>query len=136
MKLIRVMIGVQLFRLVGLTFLIESYRGNLPFSHGAPTGVGDAMIALTAPLIAYSLGRGGIKTWATALVWNALGITDLVYAITGGLLGLPDTQYVLTSYLVIVPTVFVPIAIILHIVTIVLLLRKGVVSTFTSRSAC
>ncbi len=96
--------------------------------------MGDLLVGLTAPLIAYSLKNGGVRTWGAAVAWNALGLADLVYVLSIGILSLPSTQFVLTSYLAIILLTGVPLAIILHITSIALLTTKGNSLVFAARS--
>ena len=113
---------VQVVRVIGVLFLFEYQRGNLPAVFAIPAGVGDVLVGLTAPIVALSLRKGGSLTLALALTWNALGLADLVYAVNIALLA--GANYVLTSYLGVIPAVFVPLAIVLHLATIVLLARQ------------
>ncbi len=131
-KLASALTLTQVWRIGGGLFLFEMLRGNLPAAFAIPAGVGDILMGVTAPFVALGLRRGGALTWATAIVWNALGITDLVYAVTLGLLA--GAGYVLASYLVVIPTVLVPAAITIHLVTIGTLLRKGVRLSFVARA--
>lgn len=115
---------VQTFRVGGAVFLFELQRGNLPTTFAIPAGIGDVLVGITAPIIALLLRKRTTVAWITAITWNALGITDLVYAFTLALLS--QAQYVLTSYLVIIPTFFVPLFVVLHVITILVLMRKQV----------
>ena len=112
---------VQVFRIIGALFLVEYQRGNLPAAFAIPAGLGDVLVGITVPVVALSLKRTGALGWGLALTWNALGLTDLVYGVSLGLL--VGATYVQTSYLVIVPVVFVPLAVILHLITMVQLSR-------------
>lgn len=110
--------------------MFELQRGNLPAVFAVPAGVGDFLVGLTAPLVAVSLLRKRkAVVWAAAITWNALGITDLVYAVTLGVLS--GQTYVQTSYLAVTLAFFVPLFIISHIITVLLLLRKDVKLGFT-----
>ncbi len=80
------------------------------------------MVGVTAPFVAALLRRGSVPRWSLAITWNALGLTDLAYAVPLGLL--TGAQYILTSYLVIIPALFVPLAILLHLATITILSRR------------
>jgi hypothetical protein len=118
-----ILIVVQVYRVGGVLFLFELQRGTLPATFAVPAGVGDILIGITAPLIGLALRSGGSIAWATAITWNALGIIDLIYAITLGVLS--QAQYILTSYLAVVPFFLVPLSIIIHIAAIIFLLQKG-----------
>ena len=120
-KYARIIIAIQLYRLVGLVFIIPLQNGNLPASFVIPAATGDTLTAITAPIIAYALGRGGPKTWAAALVWNALGLADLFNAVSlGSLTG--SSTYIFNNYAAIL--IGVTLGIILHITATILLLRK------------
>ena len=67
----RILIGIQIFRLIGLAFVSGLQNGTLPATFVIPASTGDALTAVTAPIVAFALGRGGMRTWAVALVWSA-----------------------------------------------------------------
>ena len=123
---------IQAFRVVGLLFLIEMFRGNLTAVFAGPTAVGDLLIGITAPVMALALRKGGARTWAIAITWQALGVTDLVYALTLGIIS-GGATYVLSSYLIVIPTVGVPIAFIVHFVAIRTLMKREVRAVFLAR---
>jgi len=113
-------------RVVGVTFLIVMAQGHLPAVFALPAGLGDIATGLAAPLVARRLARG---TGHTRAVWfNLLGILDLVVALSIGFLaGLgpwrpldvtPSTQPLALLPLTLIPTVAVPLAITLHIVSL------------------
>jgi len=121
----RFLIAVQVLRLIGLSLIPLLQNNTLPASFVIPTVIGDASTAVTAPIVAYSLGRGGPKTWAASLVWNGLGLADLFYAqtlayVTG------TTTYLFGSDPLILFGAY--LAAIFHIVTFILLLRKKTIS--------
>ena len=117
----RILIAIQIYRLIGLIFIVPLQNGNLPASFVIPAATGDALTGITAPIIAYALRKGGPKTWAAALVWNALGLADLFNAVSlGSLTG--SATYILNNLAFIL--VGVTLGIILHITATILLLRK------------
>jgi hypothetical protein len=98
-----------------------------------PAGLGDIAVGLAAPFVALRLMRG---TGRRRAVWfNVLGIVDLVVALTIGFLaGLgpwqvidvtPTTEALALVPLVLIPTVAVPVAISLHIVSLIKLRADG-----------
>jgi hypothetical protein len=114
-------------RVVGVTFLIVMAQGHLPAIFALPAGLGDIAAGLSAPFVARRLAHGGGRTRA---VWfNLFGILDLVVALSIGFLaGLgpwrplevtPSTEPLSLLPLALVPTVAVPLAIALHIVSLV-----------------
>jgi hypothetical protein len=121
----RVLVAVQVLRLIGLSLIPLLQNNTLPASFVIPTVIGDTSTAVTAPVIAYALGRGGPKTWATSLVWNSLGLADLFYAQTLAYLT-GATTYLFGSDLLIPFGAY--LAAIFHIVTFILLLRKKTIN--------
>jgi hypothetical protein len=112
-------------RIVGVTFLIVMALGGLPAIFALPAGLGDIAAGLAAPFVARRLARG---TGHTRAMWfNLFGILDLVVALSIGFLaGLgpwrplevtPATEPLSLLPLALVPTVAVPLAITLHIVS-------------------
>ena len=94
-----------------------------------PTGLGDFTIGLTAPRAARRLARG--KGRRDALWFTALGITNLVVAMTLGAL----TGYHLVNAgpsaltelpLALIPTAEVPLLFVFHLTSLAALLRPGV----------
>lgn len=79
---VRILIGIQTFRLIGLVFVTGLQKGTLPATFVIPASTGDTLTALTAPILAYAVGRGAMRTWGVALVWNALGLADLLNAVS------------------------------------------------------
>ena len=124
-RILQIIIGVQLYRLAGLSLI--SFSASLPSAFLIPTVVGDTLTAIFAPIIAFAIGRKkGPRTWAAALVWNVLGMVDLFYALTigslttaGGFVRANDPGVVIGAI----------IGVILHLTSIGLLLRKTNVST-------
>lgn len=120
------LIGVQIFRLMGYGFLSFYFLGLLPAAFAIPTGVGDVIIGLTAPVVAFLLIKGRAKN--LALIWNYLGIGDLALALTLGVLTYPRPIQLLPSNpsnelialfpLVMVPLFAVPLSILLHLFTL------------------
>jgi hypothetical protein len=120
----------HVLRVVGAVFLIAMAMGKLPAVFALPAGLGDVAVGISAPFIARRLARGD----RTGAVWfNVLGLLDLVVAVSLGFLaGLgpvrvidvsPSTADVAVLPLVLVPVVAVPLAMALHIRTLVRLRR-------------
>lgn len=123
-RLLRILIGIQVYRLAGLSLLL--YSSSLPSAFLVPTVIGDTLTALFAPVIAFAMGRKkGPRTWAAALVWNVLGMVDLFYALTIGSLTTAGSFVQANDPGVVVGAT---IGIVLHIISIGLLLRRTNVS--------
>jgi len=121
------LVGVQLYRVVGGgLFLIAWLQDDVPGEFALPAGIGDVTVGILAPLVALLIVRQGVERAGPVVVgWCALGITDLVVAVTGGFLTAPsafqqlaldEPNAAITSYpLVLIPTFAVPVSIVLHV---------------------
>lgn len=76
--------GVQLYRAIGVVFLIVLAQGQLPAHFALPAGWGDIAVGLTAPLLALALVRRIPGAVRLAFSWNVLGLLDLAVAISMG----------------------------------------------------
>jgi len=109
-------------RVVGMTFLLVMAQGHLPAIFALPAGLGDIAAGLAAPFVARRLAHATGRTGAVR--FHVLGILDLIVAgIIGFLLiGLvevtPSTAPLLLLPLALIPTVPVPLALALHIVSL------------------
>jgi hypothetical protein len=87
---------------------------------------GDALTAVFAPVIAVAVStKRGPRTWAAAIVWNALGMVDLFYALTLAMLTTAGSFILSNDQVVVVGAI---LGIILHIISIALLLRRETMS--------
>jgi len=119
-------IGFQLYRVLGVVFLVEWWLGALPAVFALPAGVGDVAIGIAAPSVAALIARGAPNARGAALRWNLFGIADLVAALTLGVLTVPGQLHLLSLDapnravtmlpLVLIPTILVPLSILLHLV--------------------
>lgn len=125
-------LGVQIFRVMGYGFLVFYALGLIPGEFAIPTGVGDMIVGLTAPFVAYLYAKKHARR--LAIWWNYLGIGDLALALTLGMSTYPRPFQVLTTSvsneqialfpLVMVPLFAVPLSILLHLFTL-RSLKKG-----------
>lgn len=124
------LIGVQLYRVVGIIFLIGWLNNEIPTALGPITALYDVTIGITAPILAFWVISPLTKRIiGIAQIWNVLGIMDFVYAITIGVLGAPHALRLLnltpdTSALGLLPLSFialwaVPLSILLHVISLV-----------------
>lgn len=127
--------GLQFYRALGVVFLVEWMRGALPGAFALPAGIGDVAIGLTAPFVAARIREGTPRARDAAILWNVLGIADLVVAATLGVLTTPGPLQLLaldasnvgliTLPLVLIPTIGVPFAILLHLIGLHRLIGRG-----------
>jgi hypothetical protein len=109
-------------RVVGVLFLIVMAQGHLPAAFALPAGLGDIAIGVSAPFVARRLARGNGR--AGAVRFNVFGILDLIVAGSIGFLLFrlvevtPSTAPLFVLPLALIPTVAVPLAIALHIVSL------------------
>ena len=75
---------VQSWRIAGFTFLALAAYGILPNLFALPAGWGDIAIGATAPFVA--LGLALSRHRKSFILWQILGITDLVAAVVLGTL--------------------------------------------------
>ena len=108
----------------------------MPAEFALPAGIGDVAVGLLAPFVALMLVRNGAeRAWPAVVGWCALGITDLVVAVTCGFLTAPsafqqlaldDPNAAITSYpLVLIPTFAVPVSIVLHVYVVARLTMRA-----------
>jgi hypothetical protein len=126
-------VGVQLYRALGVVFLILLARGQLPPQFAWPAGSGDVIVGLAAPFVAMTYARGAPNREALVYVWNVLGLLDLVVAVSMGFLTSPSPIQILSLNapnelisafpLVMIPVFAVPASVLLHIVSLIKLHR-------------
>ena len=122
------LIAFQIYRLLGILFLLLYSAEKLPGVFALPAGIGDLAIGLSAPIVAYFYTAGYKRSCLAILVWNLAGIADLVLAITLGFLSSPsqfqllspnNPNAMITAFpLVLVPTFAVPLSIVLHLASL------------------
>ena len=120
---LRLVAAVQAWRWAGFGFLALYAHGFLPGLFALPAGLGDMAIGVTAPWIVLGLIRDpSFAASRRFVIWNIMGIIDLVVAISMGALcsgfflhGLNVTTAPMTQLpLILVPAYLVPIFIMLH----------------------
>jgi hypothetical protein len=118
----RTLTFVQAWRIAGFAFLALYTYGILPGVLALPAGWGDIAIGVTAPLVAMNFTSSDHRTGF--LFWQALGIADLVSAVSLGTTApLIDPHGIATSPMTdlplsLIPTFAVPLLFILHIICI------------------
>jgi len=123
------LIGVQLYRTIGVVFLILLALGQVPAHFALPAGWGDVAIGLLAPLVALAVARGVRGGRTLAVTWNVVGLVDLVVAVgmgTGFLvpflapdLGREAPAAAMGVFpMILVPTFAVPVSVLLHLLAL------------------
>lgn len=135
----RVLTLLQIFRLIGVIFPLLTARQVLPALFALPAGYGDIFIGATAWFAATTLAKPAHRGWF--IFWQALGIADLIIAVTLGVTaGLINpsgpSMYPMTVLpLSLIPTFFVPLFVIIHIISIAQALKWRDVSSASVKSA-
>lgn len=110
------------WRTAGFAFVALYAYGILPGFFALPAGWGDIAIGVTAPLVAMKFAKPGKR--GIFILWNALGLLDLVNALSLGAAaqwiqphGIP-TSAVTVLPMSLIPTFGVPLLAILHIISL------------------
>jgi len=140
----RLAAGIQAWRFAGLGFLALYAHGVLPGVFAWPAGLGDIVIGITAPWVILALiRRPSFAASQPFVVWNLLGILDLVVAVSTGTLssalalgvgGEITTGPMAQLPLVLIPAYFVPLFIMLHL-AVLYQSRRFVLSGLSMRTA-
>lgn len=122
----KILIRLQVWRLEGGVFLLLMLTGQLPALFALPAGVGDMLVGATAFWAARQVDRAGGKR--RAIVFNVLGLTDLLVAVTLGVttnrgpaqlfITAPSSSLLGQFPLALVPTFLVPIVMVLHVISL------------------
>lgn len=120
------LIRLNVWRLLGVLFLALMFAGQVPALWAIPAGTGDILIGATAFWVAARLDEPGGRR--RAVVFNLLGLLDLVVAIGLGITTSPGsaqvfhttpTPDVLTRFpMALVPGYLVPLAFMVHLVSL------------------
>ncbi len=138
-------VGVQLYRALGVIFLILYAAGKLPGQFAWPAGVGDIAIGLLAPIIGLAYARAPCKAIGLVAAWNVFGILDLIVAVGTGFMTAPSrflswdvhpTSALVTLLpMVMIPVYLVPLSIVLHLASLTKLRRESHASEGQGRIA-
>jgi uncharacterized membrane protein len=126
-------IAVQFYRVEGAIFLMLYASNLLPGPFALPAGVGDVTVGILALAIGINTSGDRQLTSRTVLRWNLFGLADLIIALATGFLTSPSpfqmfafdhpNELISVFPLVLIPTFLVPLAIILHIFSLLQLRR-------------
>jgi hypothetical protein len=120
------LVAVNAIRVLGVIFLILLAAGKLPAPFAPSAGWGDIFVGVTALPVAWAMLRFGAPARALALIWNTIGIADLVNAIALGALsapgplqvfaGPPSSALMTTLPWLLIPGFLVPCLMFIHLV--------------------
>lgn len=114
------LVGLQVYRVFGSTWVLAWATGVLPGAFALPAGIGDTLVGMLALPIAGIVSRNR----AAGVAWNLLGILDLADAFV---LSSLVVQTQMPYPLVLIPTFAVPLSLLLHTVSL-RQLRRGPLS--------
>ena len=122
------LIGVQLYRALGIIFLILYGAGKMPGLFAWPAGIGDVLVGALALVVAIAYARGPEKNGDLVRAWNILGLTDLGVAVATGMITAPSpiqqfafdlpNELVGSFPLILIPTYLVPLSVLLHLASL------------------
>ena len=118
----KILTSVQVWRIVGFTFLLLQARNVLPAIFAWPAGYGDMFIGATAAFAAWKLAEPAHRN--SFIFWQALGILDLVTAVSLGTTARlidpvgPSMGAMTVLPLSLIPTFLVPLFMMLHVICI------------------
>src|SRR5215470_805334 len=125
------LIAYQMFRVNGgVIFLPLWYNGFLPGFFALPAGIGDTLTGLFAIVAVVALWRDAPLARPLAYAVNVFGVTDLIYAVSMGVTSAltssaAEVSPIVMYPLVMVPTFGVPLAFVVHCLSIWQLRRRG-----------
>jgi hypothetical protein len=129
------LVGVQLYRALGVVFLILYAAGQLPAMFAWPAGAGDIVVGVLAPAVAFAYARAPAAAAGLVRGWNLFGILDLVVAVTTGFITAPsllqpiqvepNSDLMTVLPMVLIPVYLVPLSIVLHLASLAKLKRAA-----------
>ena len=122
---LQVLVGLNVLRILGVFFVLNFFTHELAAPFGPVAGLGDTITGLAAIPLAISIARGSLRKSSVGW-WNAFGALDLFTALTLGALsqdgvpfriffGEPGLTAMTQLPSVIVPTILVPIYLLIHL---------------------
>lgn len=120
------LVGLNAVRVLGAFFVLLYGAHRLPAPFAPTAGWGDIVIGVTALPLAWAVGRGHSGWSSLALLWNLLGLVDLVTAIGLGVTsaegspirlfyGEPGTAIMTDLPWVVIPAFLVPSLLLSHL---------------------
>ncbi|HZF26171.1 MAG TPA: hypothetical protein VEZ88_07900 [Steroidobacteraceae bacterium] len=126
---VRLATGIQAWRFAGLGFIALQTFKILPGVFTWPAGLGDIAIGATAPFVAIAISlKPEIAASRGFVIWNLLGLLDLVVAVTIGTLvasqviSVTDgttTGPMASLPLLLIPAFLVPMFVMLHLTALI-----------------
>lgn len=112
------------WRVGGILFILLTLQGQLPAHFAWPAGIGDVAIGLAAPLVGWAIWKRPSRR-GLVVIFNTLGLLDLITAIALGVLSAPGALQVFTGApgtgamtllpMVLIPAFLVPLGMLTHL---------------------
>lgn len=125
--------AVQVYRIIGIVFLLLQADRLLPAYFASSTGWGDIFAGVTAPIVGFLLWKDLQRFRYVGLLWCVFGVFDLLMVFYKAINSAPgpmqttafDLPTVIIGYFPfsLVPLLVVPISLILHAVLVARLMR-------------
>jgi hypothetical protein len=129
------LVALQLYRVLGVQWLLYWMHGLLPSIFALPAGTGDALTGLFALPAAIAVAAGTAKGRRAAILWNIFGLADFAVAITLGMITSPGRFQLIVPDVpgigvdafpnVLTPAFVVPSSILLHALSLRQLRRRS-----------
>ncbi|MEZ2333092.1 MFS transporter [Mesorhizobium sp. RCC_202] len=129
------LVAVQVYRVFGSWAIAAWLHGSLPGVFALPAGIGDMLTGLLALPAAITVATGTAEGRRAAAFWNILGLADFAVAVTMGMITspgpwqliVPDVQTIGAGNYpgVLTPAFVVPGSILLHVLSLRQLSRRG-----------
>jgi hypothetical protein len=129
------LVALQLYRIFGSWALVAWLHGSLPGVFALPAGIGDTLTGLFAVPAAIAVATGTAQGRRAAVIWDIFGLADFVVAITLGMITTPGPLQLIVPSVssigagaypgVLTPAFVVPSSILLHLLSLRQLRRRG-----------
>ena len=133
------LVAVNAIRILGVIFVMLHAAGKLPAPFAPSAGWGDIFVGVTALPVAWAMLRFGARARPLALLWNTIGIADLVNAVALGALsapgplqvfaGPPSSAPMTTLPWLLIPGFLVPALMFIHVVVFYRLAKTEAAAT-------
>jgi len=91
------LVAVNTVRILGVSFVMLYALGRLPAPFAPVAGWGDIAVGLTAPLVAWLIATRGAAARSVLVIWNAVGLADLIVAVGLGVTSAPGPLQLIGS---------------------------------------
>ncbi len=122
-------------RVIGFTFLVLFVQHKLPAIFALPIGLGDTLVGISAPFVAYWYFKGKSGATRLAVALNIFGMSDIIVAGILGVLDMTSTIQLIFTFpnvdlmtyfpLILYPVYGMPLVVFVHLLPLNALLRKS-----------